>query len=224
MRDTYFTDIENAFCTRRGKHGFVGPTDWQLMEEWKERGVPLHVVLNAIDNVFKNRKDNSRKVNSISYCKDEVEALFKEWRDSQVGKHDSAEATEPEEDYTTATAAKLTQRMNQLESIKDAPPAKLSSEIAFVVPLLFAEIQEFHIHKDPQKLEENLTYFENRLRDALFESVPTTEGVKLLLEAEKELSPYRSQIGEDYHQQLRELHLKKLRERFGVPRLSLFYL
>src|ERR687884_204513 len=48
----YFTEIEDAFIRRRGKHLLVSPLDWSLMESWKEMGVPLHVVLRGIERAF----------------------------------------------------------------------------------------------------------------------------------------------------------------------------
>ncbi len=41
----YFTEIEDAFIRRRGKHLLLSPLDWALIESWKEMGVPLHVAL-----------------------------------------------------------------------------------------------------------------------------------------------------------------------------------
>lgn len=225
MKDPYFEDIEAAFVSRRGKHLFLGPKDWLLVAEWKHSGIPLHIVINAIDNVFKNRKDEHRKVNSISYCKQEVEALFAEWSESQVGKHETSEATEPEEDYTTQTQQNLLSRLYKLQEIEAESPDKLKMAIQSVIPLLHAETKNFGQHRNPQKLEEKLTAFEQQLNDALLESVTTVEGMKHLLEIEAELSAYKSQLTkEEFAKQINELFLKRLRERFGVPRLSLFYL
>ena len=42
---SYFSEIEDTFVRRRGKHLMLSPMDWALIESWKERGVPLHVAL-----------------------------------------------------------------------------------------------------------------------------------------------------------------------------------
>jgi hypothetical protein len=39
----YFTEVENEFVRRRGKHMLVSPLDWSLIETWKQRGVPLRI-------------------------------------------------------------------------------------------------------------------------------------------------------------------------------------
>ena len=41
----YFTEIEDTFVRRRGKHLHLSPMDWALIESWKETGVPLHIAL-----------------------------------------------------------------------------------------------------------------------------------------------------------------------------------
>ena len=49
---SYFSEIEDTFIRRRGKHLMLSPMDWALIEGWKERGVPLHVVVRAIEHAF----------------------------------------------------------------------------------------------------------------------------------------------------------------------------
>ena len=39
----YFTEIEDAFVRRRGKHLLVSPLDWSLMESWKAAGVDADI-------------------------------------------------------------------------------------------------------------------------------------------------------------------------------------
>ena len=83
----YFTEIEDAFVRRRGKHLLVSPMDWALIESWKEMDVPLHVALRAIEKAFDSweSKPRKRSVNSLVYCQEEVEAQYAEWRESRVG-------------------------------------------------------------------------------------------------------------------------------------------
>jgi len=84
----YFTEIEDEFVKRRGSHLLVSPLDWSLMEMWKQRGIPLHIVLRGINDSFDGydtRASRGRKVNSLFYCQQEVESLFLEYCDSRVG-------------------------------------------------------------------------------------------------------------------------------------------
>lgn len=85
----YFTEIEEAFIRRRGKHLLMSPMDWALIESWKEMGVPLHVALRGIEKSFDSYESKPRKrsVKSLMYCQEEVEAQFHEWMESQTGAH-----------------------------------------------------------------------------------------------------------------------------------------
>ena len=85
----YFTEVEDAFIRRRGKHLLLSPMDWALIESWKEMGVPLHVALRGIEKSFDSyeSKPRRRSVKSLMYCQEEVEAQFHEWLESQTGAH-----------------------------------------------------------------------------------------------------------------------------------------
>src|SRR3954462_12287006 len=89
----YFTEVEDAFIRRRGKHLLLSPMDWALIESWKEMGVPLHVALRGIEKSFDSYESKPRKrsVKSLMYCQEEVEAQFHEWLESQTGAHATSE-------------------------------------------------------------------------------------------------------------------------------------
>ena len=84
---SYFSEIEDTFVRRRGKHLMLSPLDWALIESWKERGVPLHVALRAIEHSFDSydAKKQKRTVKTLLYCQEEVEAQYAEWLESRVG-------------------------------------------------------------------------------------------------------------------------------------------
>lgn len=78
--DDYFTEIES----QRGK--MISPIDWAIIESWKDRGIPLHLVLRVMQNA-------SVKPNSIKYYAPALEDAFISWQSSQVG---AATIIEPE--------------------------------------------------------------------------------------------------------------------------------
>ncbi len=83
----YFTEIEETFVRRRGKHLLLSPLDWAMIEGWQERGVPLHVVIRGIETVFDayDKKPSNRSIKGLLYCREEVEAQYAEWTASQAG-------------------------------------------------------------------------------------------------------------------------------------------
>src|SRR3954468_15214636 len=85
----YFTEVEDAFIRRRGRHLLLSPLDWALIESWKEMGVPLHVALRGIEKSFDSYEARPRKrsVKTLMYCQEEVEAQYAEWLESQTGAH-----------------------------------------------------------------------------------------------------------------------------------------
>jgi hypothetical protein len=77
---------------------------------------------------------------------------------------------------------------------------------------------------DTRKLEDSLTGLERMLNDSML----SVAGASTLDEFKKgvkdQLKPYRSQMdAAAYKQTFDNLLLKRLREEFGVPRLSLFF-
>src|SRR5260221_10667748 len=87
-------EIEDNFMRRRCKHLMLSPMDWALIEGWKERGVPLHVVVRAIEHAFDSHdaKKQKRTVKTLLYCQEEIEAQHAEWLQSRVGSHDEQDA------------------------------------------------------------------------------------------------------------------------------------
>jgi len=83
----YFTEIEDAFVRRRGKHLLLSPMDWALIESWKAMSIPLHVALRGIEKAFDSweAKPRKRSVKTLLYCQEEVEAQYAEWLESRVG-------------------------------------------------------------------------------------------------------------------------------------------
>src|ERR1700686_488055 len=71
----------------------LSPMDWALIEGWKERGVPLHVVVRAIEHAFDSHESKQRKrtVKTLLYCQEEIEAQYAEWLESRVGSHEEAQ-------------------------------------------------------------------------------------------------------------------------------------
>src|SRR3954469_11395493 len=90
----YFTEIEDTFVRRRGKHLFLSPLDWALIEAWQERGVPLHIVIRSIESVFDvydQQPPGTRTIKSLFYCREEIESQHAEWLRSRAGSDDGEE-------------------------------------------------------------------------------------------------------------------------------------
>jgi hypothetical protein len=226
----YFTEIEDAFVRRRGKHLFLSPMDWALMETWKQQGIPLHIVLRGVEKSFDSFEARPRKrtIKSLLYCQEEVEAQYAEWIEARVGSSTSVPEIDP--DKTPFSVAAITEHLARCRSslialASSRPEDDLSEALARAAALL-AEIENDFAGDatlDTRKLEDSLTGLERMLNDAML-SVVNTALDEVKKEIRDQLKPYRALMETAvYNQTFNNLLLKRLREQFGVPRLSLFY-
>ncbi|HEY0546182.1 MAG TPA: hypothetical protein VGC91_12450 [Pyrinomonadaceae bacterium] len=242
----YFTEIEDAFIRRRGKHLLLSPMDWALIESWKEMGVPLHVALRGIEHAFDSfeAKPRRRSVKTLMYCQEEVEAQYAEWLESQTG----AAAVAADENGAHADALEA-EKAEQLPFPRATIQAHLS-RVSVELKRLCAErkragrddfcetvtrassrldglAQDFEQATRPnaESLEESLTSLEKMLDEALIACLSSKELAAARAETEAQLESYRNRMeAATYRQTFDNLLLKRLREQSNVPRLSLFYL
>jgi len=240
----YFTEIEDAFIRRRGKHLLLSPMDWALMQSWKELGVPLHVALRGIEGAFDSfeAKPRRRSVKSLLYCQEEVEAQFAEWRESQLGaateKSDAVKDDESSESkdarlpFPRATIQEhLARTLKELSDICAVRKQKGEDEFCEALTRAVWRLEELEkdfaqaAHPDAEKLEASLTSLEELIDKALRANLAPGELATAKGETETQLRPYRNRMEEaTYKQTFDNLLLKRLREQHHVPRLSLFYL
>jgi|SRR6266496_1854632 len=245
---SYFTEIEETFIRRRGKHLLLSPMDWALIESWKERGVPLHVALRGIEHAFDSyeAKKRKRSVKTLLYCQEEVEAQYAEWQESRIGSHDVIDNQElsagPQAPDSRAQAsdspfprdavlAYLSRSLDELTKLRQqrrqTPGDQLTEALSRTTALL-EEIRndyETAAQPDARKLEQSLTGLERLLDDAIHKITSDTELKAAQAEIDSQLKPYKRHMDKAALEQTRDnLLRKRLREHFGVPRLSLFFL
>ncbi len=215
----------------------VSPMDWALIESWKEMQVPLHVALRGIEKAFDSWESKPRKrtVKSLLYCQEEVEAQYAEWLASRVGASDqaAAEAKQNGEGPAFSQAAILDHLKRGRSELKSAWGRRTGlAEDDFSTTLqraekLLADLEEevrATAVPDAQKLEQSLSGLERMLGDAVrqesSEHLATHEA-----EVKDQLKPDRKHMEPAVYQQtLDNLLMKRLRDLYGIPRLSLFYL
>jgi hypothetical protein len=228
----YFTEIEDAFVRRRGKHLFLSPMDWALMETWKQQGIPLHIVLRGVEKSFDSYEARPRKrsVKSLLYCQEEVEAQYAEWVEAQVGSSNAS--AEPESDKTPFSFAAISEHLqrsrNALAELAQSRKQEddLSEALTRAIALLADIEKDFASGAtlDTRKLEDSLTGLERMLNDSMLSAAGSSTLDEFKNGVKDQLKPYRSQMdAAAYKQTFDNLLLKRLREEFAVPRLSLFF-
>jgi hypothetical protein len=234
---SYFSEIEDTFIRRRGKHLMLSPMDWALIEGWKERGVPLHVAVRAIEHAFDSHQSKQRKrsVKTLLYCQEEVEAQYAEWLESRVGSHEETPAESSQEGKSPfprdAVLAHLARSLDQLDGLcrkrRKANDDELTEALSRATTLL-SELKEDYAsaaQPDARRLEDSLTGIERLLDDAIRVAVTESELESAHAEIDAQVKPYKRHMERTAFEQTRDnLLRKRLREHFGVPRLSLFFL
>jgi len=76
-----------------------------------------------------------------------------------------------------------------------------------------------------EDLERKLTLLEEKLFAVLLATIPDDDAVSVRVQADRDLAPYRSKMPTAQIEQLQKQYAhKKLLEKYGLPRLSLFYM
>lgn len=244
----YFTEVEEEFVRRRGKHMLISPMDWALAESWKNAGIPLHIVLRAINEAFDAydaRAHKHRKVNSIFYCEQAVEATFAEYRLAQVGgaaTADQSQQSESDDSETTASSAQtafpkrvvldfLERCDEELRVARNNASAAGRTAIEDAITRGRARLREIvaeiegSAHIQAEALERDLDAMDRMILEGAATACGEDEIQKIRAEAQSQLRSYRKKMDKAiYEQTLQNFIWRRLREANGIPRLSLFYL
>lgn len=220
----YFTEIEETFVRRRGKNLLLSPLDWALIESWQERELPLHVVLRGIERVFDGadrEPARRRSVKSLMYCKEEIEAQYAVWLESQTGKTAAS---------NTGGSNGLLSRQSVTEHIESAIAALKNSKSKHLgedFEQAAGRLKELkqNLSDDFESVEQTLTDIENLLDRALLTSTDRAHLNALEKETAAQMAAYKGKMEAETFQKTFDLMLlKRLRDEAEIPRLSLFYL
>lgn len=238
----YFSEIEELFIRRRGRSLLLSPLDWALIETWQERNVPLHIILRGIERVFDSvdkQPARKRTVKSLMYCREEVEAQYAEWLESQIGKEEAkkpgdtelkSQKTGTSEDFESngskhdlfpdeTIAAHLENVFVALKAAKNKAGNGLRETLENVLNRL-SELRQQTLATG--KLEESLEELDALIDEKLLQNCET-DGLKT--EIEKQMASHKINMeAEIYRRTFDLMLLKRLREQAEIPRLSLFYL
>jgi len=227
----YFTEIEEHFQRGRGTILMLSTLDWALIETWKDAGIPLEAVLRGIDATFekhKARPSRSRKVNGLAYCSQEVLAAAEDMKEAALG---TSKETKAERGFDSAEIAEfLGRNAAKLESAKlpsrpGISPEAMAREISVALREMAAETETKSPRSRLEDVERKLTVLEEKLFAVLLAAVPDDEVVAVRAQADRDLGPYRSKMPAAQIEQLQKQYAhKKLLEKYGIPRLSLFYM
>jgi hypothetical protein len=232
----YFTEIEEYFWRKRGAHLLVSPLDWAIVETWQRAGIPLDAVLRGIDKAFESYQNSKRgagrPLKSLAYCVDAVLDAAVEKQEAMAGAGPEVERSKKKaEPFSRDELRNFLQRnmdkLNQAAERVNPSDAELARRIsqaraslADVMPVLDSPAD-----LDIESLERRLSAVEEKMSAALLASADENILVDIRTDLDKQLAPYRRRMSAEQLSQLERQYVqKRLLERFGLPRLSLFYL
>jgi hypothetical protein len=207
----YYRAIEEFFVSRRGDPLILSNADWVLIRTWRQADIPLRVVLRGIGDALDGHAHSfarRRKVASLRYCEGEVEAARERWyRALSLGREEGADLT--------AHLEGLAERLRSAEVPSQA--AELCGRIAGELSDRAAAVD------DAAELDAWLRQRERSLRDGLAEAEGREGLAEVVRQIDSDLEPYRGRMPAQVLAQVREESLtRRLLERHGLPRLSLF--
>lgn len=216
----YFTEVEEHFQRARGTGLFLlSPVDWALIETWKDSGVPLEAVLRGIDEAFekwRSRKSKFRQINSLAYC---TQAVL-EQAQRMAGLDTGSKRNESSPPFESGELEAFLRRCAaELRAKQDEAFANIANTLEAL-----AEEAQTHL-ADLEELERKLTALEEKMIAILRSRQSEEEALAARREMDAELRPYRSKMPAAQLAMLEQQYLeRRLLEKAGLPRLSLFYL
>lgn len=219
----YFTEIEDTFIRRRGKHLLLSPLDWAMIEGWQERNIPLHIVLRGIETVFDNFQKNPqpRSIKGLMFCREEIEAQYIEWLEMQTGSNEGNVQPIANEAYSTENIKKYI--LASVDQLKESRAEHLKTEIERAISRL-VELSD-NITDNMEQTDGSLGDIEKMLDIALMEKTDKIRLKQLERIISDQLKQAKATMDkEEYERTFRLMLLKMLRDETDIPRLGLFYI
>lgn len=238
----YFTEIEEHFVMRRGKHLLVSPMDWGLIATWRDAGVPLQVAIRgidiAMDGFFARQKPGGSKVSSLCYCHDAVMKEYADHLEAHVGegREIDADSAEPDaekggagDEFDVAEVDRLlAERIAEIRTLSttqypQGAPEGLQRVIERLEGIRSSLVESARI--DAEGMERDLTIIDNLLTAELQAAITPEQMLEWEKEARKELKVYKKRLPKETFDKIRANALRDwIHRRFHIGELTLFRL
>jgi hypothetical protein len=236
----YFTEIEEHFVRRRGKHLLISPMDWGLIATWRDAGVPLNVAIRgidiAMDGFLARLQRGNSKVSSLCYCHDAVMTEYAGHLEARVGESTDVQ-TESVVSETVTTGddgpgideinGLISERIREIKALSEKQYVESALEGLHRVKTRLEEILEIRDSEriNKESIERDLALIDNLLTSELNRLVPPEEMFEWEKEAKKELKVYKKRLPKETFAKIHDNFIcGKLHRKFEIGELSLFRL
>jgi len=227
----YFEQIEACFAGLRGSPLLLSPKDWALVASWRKAGVPLRVVLEALEAVFVARRRSAgeggpRPVLSLGYCRHAVQEAFESWREARLGAPtgDFAEVTRECDSGREEAVGFLIAWIEELlvaernGALPTAPLQEAAKELQHLMTLLQAPDAP-----SLAQVEEQLEAAEDRMLDRLLQGLPPDAVQETEELVRQDLHALQPRLTRRAYESTFRVHVRgRLRTRHHLPRLTLY--
>jgi hypothetical protein len=229
----YFTEIEEHFVRRRGKHLLVSPMDWNLIAIWRDAGIPLQVALRgidiAMDSFFARRDRANSKPNTLCYCHDSVMEEYARHQESRVGESQDEKSPEPESDEMEKSEflKLISQRISEIKMLQ--AKQYWGGNFEFIRALARLEEIKQNMETDSrvetEALERDLGIADEILMEQLREAISAEQMAEWEKEAKSELKVYKKRLPKETYERIHRNFINgRIRQHFQIGELSIFHL
>jgi hypothetical protein len=210
----YYQAAEAAFIRRRGTPFLLSPRDFALLKEWRALGIPIEVVEAGVDEAFSRREERGAagRVNSLAYCRDAVLEAWERRAETARGRGPEEGAPEPD---AKAALMDLGRRLEECRERRGDLATPLGAALRSLSRLEASG-------RGAEDLEGSLARLDRRLAGELYEALPGPERAGIEAEIEVLLAGAGARMDASAVEKTRRaLTRRAVRERLGLPRLSL---
>jgi hypothetical protein len=227
--NSYWEEIERYFVKKRGNALILSPKDWPLVSSWQERGIPLELIYEGIDQAFarleeKHKISPRQTIQTLAYCQYDVEEL---WNARKKVIQDQSQPSE--EDPHKAIMAerrkivtKITSTSDQLRKYTQDVHYQCIHDVlrssAETLDSLIPLVEQAENSAAIAQLKQNIRDVERQLLAQLERALDDTIRQELYVQAEAKLADYKENMNaEVYHETRRIAFLQALRQAYPLP-------
>jgi hypothetical protein len=201
----YFQAVSRFFLEHRGAPFFLTSKEVEYIKDWKNRGIPLQIVREGIEDCFANhrrRPGRRGKIFSLAFCNTFVLRGYDAHKERKVGRQ-----------------SRLSQREDKRMVLKKAVDRFLAS-----CPDDFSEVRNIYERALKQIFEDQDEHFLEDLElevDALVAEMASDEERRMICD---EVQAEFRDKSKDELERIQSLKLVKyIREKYAIPHLPLYY-
>lgn len=215
--EVYARTIEERFRRLKAGRGILSPADWQLIESWWTRGVPLWLILESMEELGKRNRptgggDTPR---SIGYFKPIIEKRFQSYRARCLTSSRGRSSSETE-------SSGMLQRARDL--IQQAAARARSAgqlELCQLLERTGAEIPRHDSSADARALQMRLREIQKAIIDACRDILTPAQLTAMENDAADRLSVHRDRMTDAaYRLTLHRFVDRQIQELCGIPELG----